>query len=114
MKPPIRPSQREEKNLPTPEELQDQIDEAVPDAIEVLSTLQNKADRDSTRVKAAMEILERSSIAPQRRTYDSGGSQGVVVQIGFKQIQNIKAALEDIEDYDTLKLLEGEDFEVEE
>ena len=115
LKPPIRPEDREEKPLPTPEEVQEEIDKHVPQAVEVLSKLLNSCDRDSTKRQAAVDILERSSIAPLKRQYIQGqGPGGVTIQIGIQKLNQIKAALEDVEAYETLELLEGEGYEQEE
>jgi len=88
--------------------LQKRFDSAAEDAFETVAELNLKADRDTTRLGAAKEILDRSSIAPAKIMGREGGDGGVTIQIGIKKLEQITGALEDVGDSETIDLLEGE------
>ena len=88
--------------------LQKQFDEEAPKAFETVAQLHKRADRDTTRLGAAKEILDRSSIAPTKIVGREGGDGGVTIQIGIKKLEQIYGALEDVGDTETIELLEGE------
>lgn len=89
-------------------DLQKEFDAEAPKAFKTIAQLHKKADRDTTRLGAAKEILDRSSIAPAKRDWSDKDSGGVVIQIGVKKLEQIYAALEDVDDHETINLLEGE------
>ncbi|GAG14931.1 unnamed protein product, partial [marine sediment metagenome] len=62
----------------------------------------------TTRLGAAKEILDRSSIAPTKVMGRESGEGGVTIQIGIKKLEQIYSALEDVGDTETIDLLEGE------
>jgi len=94
-------------------ELQKRFDEEAPAAFETVASLHKRADRDTTRLGAAKEILDRSSIAPAKRDFSSRDEGGTVIQIGIKKLEQIFSALDDVGDQETIDLLEGEYKETE-
>ena len=88
--------------------LQKKFDDEAPAAFETVAQLHKRADRDTTRLGAAKEILDRSSIAPTKVIAREGGDGGVTIQIGIKKLEQIYGALEDVGDTETIDLLEGE------
>lgn len=85
-------------------------DEAIP-AFRTLQKLHENADRDSVRLGAAKEVLDRSTVAPTKRV-DSGGSEsGITIQLGNQRMGMIIGALRDVGDEETIDLLEGEGYE---
>ena len=88
--------------------LQKKFDEEAPAAFETVAQLHKRADRDTTRLGAAKEILDRSSIAPTKIMGREGGEAGVTIQIGIKKLEQIYGALEDVGDTETIDLLEGD------
>ncbi len=88
--------------------LQKKFDEEAPAAFETVAQLHKRADRYTTRLGAAKEILDRSSIAPAKIMGREGGDGGVTIQIGIKKLEQIYSALEDVGDTETIDLLEGE------
>ena len=88
--------------------LQKKFDEEAPKAFETIAQLHKGADRDTTRLGAAKEILDRSSIAPAKDRGRESGEGGITIQIGVKKVENIMAALADVGDTETIDLLEGE------
>jgi len=89
--------------------LQQKFDEEAPAAFETVAQLHKRADRDTTRLGAAKEILDRSSIAPAKIVGREGGEGGgVTIQIGIKKLEQIYQALEDVGDKETIDLLEGD------
>ena len=88
--------------------LQKKFDDEAPAAFETVAQLHKRADRDTTRLGAAKEILDRSSIAPAKIMGREGGDSGVTIQIGIKKLEQIYGALEDVGDTETIDLLEGE------
>ncbi len=89
-------------------QLQRRFDNEAPRAFETIAKLHRKADRDTTRLGAAKEILDRSSVAPSKRRDYGEGDGGVTIQIGIKKLEQIYGALEDVGDTETIQLLEGE------
>ena len=71
--------------------------------------LVERADRDSVRLGAAKEILDRATIAPKKREFRSEGESGIVIQLGAQKMGMIIGALEDVGDQETIDLLEMED-----
>ena len=102
-----------ERSYDAAAELQKKFNDEAPKAFETMAQLHKRADRDTTRLGAAKEILNRASIAPRPRDRRSEGDGGVTIQIGIKKLEQIYNALEDVGDTDTINLLEGE-YEVEE
>lgn len=68
-------------------------------------------ERGGARVAAAREILDRAPIAPKKRTEESAEGGGIHIHLGVQSMASIRGALEDVEDHETIELLEGEDFE---
>ena len=101
----------EERHYDAAANLQSKFDEEAPEAFKTLASLNEKADRDTTRLGAAKELLDRSSIAPSKQVIQ-GETGGVVIQIGIKKLEQIYAALEDVGDCETIQLLEEEYEEV--
>ena len=88
--------------------LQKKFDDEAPSAFETVAQLHKRADRDTTRLGAAKEILDRSSIAPAKLVGRESGEGGVTIQIATKKLEQIFGALEDVGDIETIQLLEGE------
>jgi hypothetical protein len=88
--------------------LQKKFDDEAPSAFETVAQLHKRADRDTTRLGAAKEILDRSSIAPAKIVGRESGEGGVTIQIATKKLEQIFGALEDVGDIETIQLLEGE------
>ena len=88
--------------------LQKKFDDEAPAAFETVAQLHKRADRDTTRLGAAKEILDRSSIAPAKIVGRESGEGGVTIQIATKKLEQIFGALEDVGDIETIQLLEGE------
>jgi hypothetical protein len=97
-----------ERSYDAAAQLQSKFDTEAPKAFETLSSLHKSADRDTTRLGAAKEILDRSSIAPSKRDRREGETGGVTIQIATKKLEQIFHALEDVEDFETIQLLDGE------
>lgn len=96
-----------ERTLDEAAKLLAEFNKEAPHAFTTLVELHGKADRDSVRLGAAKEILDRASIAPKRQEIrDSGGAGGITIQLGSQRMGMIVAALEDIEDHETIDLLE--------
>ncbi|NIQ87868.1 MAG: hypothetical protein GWN93_01740 [Deltaproteobacteria bacterium] len=102
-----------ERNYDAAAELQKKFNDEAPAAFETMAQLHKRADRDTTRLGAAKEILNRASIAPSPRDRRSEGDGGITIQLGVKKIEQIFNALEDVGDTETIQLLEGEYEEVE-
>ncbi len=89
--------------------LQERFDKEAPAAFETVAYLhKTKGVIEGTRLSAAKEILDRSSIAPTKVVAREGGDSGVTIQIGIKKLEQIYGALEDVGDTETIDLLEGE------
>ena len=97
-----------ERNYDASAELQKKFDDEAPKAFETISQLHKRADRDTTRLGAAKEILDRASVAPSKQSGREEGPGGVTIQIGIKKLEQIYNALEDVGDTETIDLLEGE------
>ena len=95
-----------ERTLDESAELLSKFNREAPHAFETLSALHKRADRDSVRRQAAVDILDRASVSPSRRSESGTGDTGVVIQIGIQKIEQIKAALNDVEDAETIELLQ--------
>lgn len=103
-----------DRTLDKSSELLAKFNEEAPQAFATLQVLHEKADRDSVRLGAAKEILDRSTVAPTKREGSLGdGGSGVTIQLGSQKMGMIIGALTDIEDFETIDLLEGRDFSVE-
>lgn len=63
--------------------------------------------KGSTRVAAAEAILDRSAWAPRKRG-DQVDQRGTVIVLGVKTVNNMRSALDDIEDRETVDLIEDE------
>jgi len=97
-----------ESTIDDTSELLTMFNREAPAAFQTLSTLHKRADRDATRLGAAKEILDRSTVAPRKKDSLTDGERGTVIQIGIKKMQNIITALKDVGDEETLELIEGE------
>ena len=97
-----------ERTLDESAELLSSFNREAPRAFETLASLHKKADRDSVRRQAAVDILERSTVAPSKRTETGGGDSGITIQIGVQTMNRIEAALADVDDTDTLALIDAE------
>jgi len=97
-----------ERTLDESAELLSSFNREAPRAFETLASLHKKADRDSVRRQAAVDILERSTVAPSKRTETGGGDSGITIQIGVQTLNRIEAALEDVDDTETIALLDAE------
>lgn len=100
-----------ERTLDEAAQLLAKFNKAAPGAFETLELLHTKADRDSVRLGAAKEILDRASVSPKKQEFRAGGdSGGITIQLGSQRMGMIIGALEDIGDTETIELLEGEDY----
>ena len=101
-----------ERTLDESAELLSKFNKEAPNAFETLSSLHKRADRDSVRRQAAVDILERASIAPSKRSDTGGQESGITIQIGVATMSRIEAALADVDDTETIALIEAEYEEV--
>lgn len=99
-----------ERTLDRAAELLARFNDEAPEAFGTLCALHIKADRDSVRLGAAREILDRATIAPAKRDVSGGGEGGVVIQLGAQRMGMIIGALEDVGDTETIKLLTDEEY----
>ena len=91
-----------------------EFNEAALDAFKSLKAIHTDTGaREGARVAAAKEILDRASVAPQKRTDDSGKDAGIHIHLGSQSMANIRCALEDVEDYEVIDLLESDYTELE-
>ena len=97
-----------ERTLDEAAELLAKFNREAPNAFETLSSLHKRADRDSVRRQAAVDILDRASVSPSRRTDSGTGDTGVTIQIGVQTLNRIENALADVGDTETIDLIEGD------
>lgn len=97
-----------ERTLDESAELLSKFNREAPNAFETLSSLHKRADRDSVRRQAAVDILDRATVAPSKRSDVGGGESGVIIQIGVATMNRIEAALTDVDDTETIALLDAE------
>jgi len=97
-----------ERTLDGAAELLSKFNREAPRAFETLASLHKKADRDSVRRQSAVDILDRATISPSKRTEADRGDSGITIQIGVQTLNRIEAALADAADTETITLIEGE------
>jgi hypothetical protein len=90
------------------------FNKAAPSAFQSLDAIhKDTGARDGARVAAAREILDRAPIAPKKRTETDSKEAGIHIHLGVQSMQNIRAALEDVDDSEIIDLLDNE-YSVEE
>ena len=97
-----------ERTLDESAELLSKFNREAPNAFETLSSLHKRADRDSVRRQAAIDILDRATVAPSKRFESGGGDAGVTIQIGVATMSRIESALADVDDTETIALIDAE------
>jgi hypothetical protein len=102
-----------ERTLDESAELLSKFNREAPNAFETLATLHKRADRDSVRRQAAVDILDRSTVSPSRRDEGKAGESGITIQIGVQAMQRIESALADVGDEETIALIDIEPEETE-
>lgn len=96
-----------ERTLDETAKLLSKFNEEAPFAFDTLQELHGKADRDSVRLGAAKEILDRATVSPKKQEHRAGGGEaGITIQLGSQKMGMIIGALQDIEDHETIELLD--------
>ena len=96
-----------EKAIATGVDLVERFNVEAPGAADTLFELHREAEKDGDRIKAAVEVLDRSTEAPQpRRIIDNQGEGGLHIHIPGTAMKGIAKALTDTGHEDTLELLE--------
>ena len=105
-------SELAEKTLDRAAELLSAFDNEALPAFKTLQQIhKNAQEKGSTRIAAALGILERSSLAPRRRS-DDASAAATRVFIGKVAMERIRQACDDLGDAETLTLV-GDDYESE-
>ena len=97
-----------ERTLDESAELLSKFNREAPNAFETLASLHKRADRDSVRRQAAVDILERATVAPSRRSDTGSRDSGITIQIGVQTLNRIESALSDVGDNETIALIEAD------
>ena len=95
-----------ERTLDEAASLLAQFNKEAPKAFGTLQQLHQKSDRDSTRLGAAKEILDRATASPKKVTALGEQSGGVTIQLGAQRMGMILGALDHIGEHDTIELFE--------
>ena len=85
---------------------QSEVDAKAGSAIKIMEQVMYQSDSDATRLKAAIEFVDRSTVAPQsKRKEEPTQQQNIIINLSDKETQRINEAMAIVEG----EIIDGED-----
>ena len=101
-----------EKFIDSYGDLFSKLNQASEGVIDSLISIAAIGEKDADRIKAGVEILDRAPLAPKKIV--SQDNQKQIIEFSSTVFDNMKAALLETGNHDTIDLIEHKDFEIQE